>query len=213
MPVQTIHIFLNGPFHPPAIPIRFGADDFLIAVDGGLYPIQSLGLSPNLIIGDLDSIQPADLASAETAGAQVKRYPVEKDETDFELALNRALELQPIRTIIHAAIGGRMDQTLANLFLAGADRCQPLHLELWDGPDTYRFIHSRLEISGQPGDTVSLLPWEGPAEGVTTRDLRYPLRAETLFPDRSRGISNEMTSTTAEVSLTKGKLLCIHTRK
>ena len=67
--------------------------------------------------------------------------------------------------------------------------------------------------AGLPGDIVSLLPLGGPAHGVSTQGLRYPLNGETLFPDRSRGVSNEMIDAEAHVRLDGGTLICIHTRK
>jgi thiamine pyrophosphokinase len=208
-----VHLFLNGEFLPPPADYQPGPDAVLIAVDGGLRHITSLGLKPTILIGDLDSVGQTEIERAWQAGARVMRFPVEKDETDFELALAEAVRMDPARLIIHAALGGRMDQTLANLALLGSERYAALNLVLVQGPETFRFIRSRLELTGQPGDTVSLLPWEGQAVGVTTTNLKYPLRGETLFPDRSRGISNQMTAATASVSLTNGRLLCIHTRK
>jgi thiamine pyrophosphokinase len=214
LPNPNVHLFLNGEFQPPAADyLPGGTDTVLIAVDGGLRHIQTLGLKPDILIGDLDSVSQTDVERAWQAGARVLRYPPEKDETDFELALAEAARMSPARLIIHAALGGRMDQTLANLALAGSDRYAGLNLVCCQGRETYRFIRSRLDLIGEPGDIVSLLPWEGTAVGVTTSNLHYPLRGETLFPDRSRGISNQMTGASASVSLTNGRLLCIHTRK
>lgn len=209
----TVHLFLNGDFLSPGPEyLPAGEDTVLIAVDGGLRHIQALGLKPDLLIGDLDSVRQIDIERAWQAGARVLRFPPEKNETDFELALAEAVRMNPGRMIVHAALGGRMDQTLANLALAASDRYDGLNLVMAQGSEVLRFFSTRLDLSGKPGDTVSLIPWEAPAVGVTTTNLLYPLRSETLFPDRSRGISNQMTAATASVSLTHGRLLCIHTR-
>ena len=211
---DTVHIFLNGEFKEVGISRSLiSSQDFLMAVDGGLYHILRMGLKPDLLIGDLDSVDQADVNVVEQSGVRVSKFPPEKDQTDFELALDEAVRLGPKHIFIHAAVGGRMDQTLTNLFLAGAERYASLDLVLIHGSESYCFIRKERTIPGQPGDMISLLPWEGIAEGVTTQNLRYPLQRETLYPDRSRGISNEMTTAEAVITLKTGRLLCIHTQK
>jgi thiamine pyrophosphokinase len=106
-----------------------------------------------------------------------------------------------------------LDQTLGNLGLLLRPELDGLDVRLEDGREEAFLIRGSAEIQGRAGDIVSLLPWNDPAEGVTTHALRYPLRDETLYPDRTRGISNEMQGDTAQVSLRAGILLCIHTRK
>ena len=82
-----------------------------------------------------------------------------------------------------------------------------------DGHEELFLIQRHAEVLGKKGDTVSLLPLLSPAMGIKTKGLKYPLQDETLFPERSRGVSNEMESGRAEISLKSGMLLCIHTRK
>lgn len=212
-PKRTV-IFVNGRLRSAKrLAALLRLDDYVIAADGGLRHLRRLGLPPHLLIGDLDSVTEEDVRWAVNNGAEVRRYPREKDETDLELALTAALSNGSGAILLAAALGGRLDQTLGNLGLLLHPELAGLDARLDDGREEVLFIRGQAEVRGQAGDTVSLLPWNGPAEGVTTQALRYPLRGETLYPDRTRGISNEMQGDTAQVSLSAGILLCIHTRK
>jgi thiamine pyrophosphokinase len=214
MPENRIHMFLNGELKDPErISRLIQPADRLVAVDGGLYAILKLGLVPDLIIGDLDSISPADLLPFQETGVSILRFPPAKDETDFELALDEVQKQSPDRVFVHAALGGRFDQSLANLALVGADRYAGMPILVVDGDNELFFILSSSQIDGHPGDIISLLPWMGEVQGVITTHLDYPLKNETLYPDRTRGISNVMNTDQAIVSITHGRLLCIHTKK
>jgi thiamine pyrophosphokinase len=141
----------------------------------------------------------------------VRRYPPEKDETDLELAIEAALEQGAASIQIVAALGDRLDHTLGNIYLLTQPRLASLDVRLMDGEQEVFLIRNETTLSGQPGQIVSLIPLMGPVPGVTTGQLAYPLRHETLYPDKTRGISNVMTAETATVSIDDGILLCIHT--
>lgn len=206
-------IFANG-IVPDTASARalLQADDFLIAADGGLHNAHAAGAIPQVLIGDFDSITPDELAAAEKTGAQILRYPTEKDETDLGLAIRYVVENGFRFVRIVGALGGRLDQTLGNISLL-ADVPPYVDIRLDDGFEEVLLIGDQAEIEGEPGDTVSLLPWGIPAEGVTTEGMLYPLHGETLHPHKTRGISNELLGSQASVSLTNGKLVVIHTRR
>ncbi len=207
-------IFVNGELaNPEVIREMVRPGDYMVAVDGGLRHMTQLGFTPALLIGDLDSVDPAALAALRSAGVRVEQHPVEKDETDLELALTTVAAQGYAQIRVVAALGGRIDQTLANLFLLMLPGLEDLDVRLVDGREEIMIIRKAVTIEGKPGDTVSLLPLDGKAFGVLTDGLRYPLREETLCPNRTRGISNEMLSEQASVRLQSGKLLCIHTHR
>lgn len=187
-------------------------DDTLIAADGGANHLKRLGLTPAILIGDLDSANPEDISALEAAGVSVLRYPVDKDETDLELAMEFAIRQGYRQICIVGALGGRFDQTLGNLFLLSAQALSGLDVRLEDGREEVFLVRSYHEIVGKPGDTVSLLPLGTPVTGIVTTHLRYPLNHETLYPDRTRGISNVMLAESAAVAIENGLLICIHTR-
>ncbi len=189
------------------------ADDLIIAADGGLHHCRALGLYPSVLIGDLDSVQPSDVQEAEDQGVKICKFPVDKNETDLQLAIDLALEKGCLEILIAGALGGRLDQTLGNIYLLSRLQNREISIHLDDGLEEVFLINSTAEITGSPGDIVSLLPLEGPAYDVWTEELKYPLVYEKLYPDHTRGISNVMLTNHARVSLSRGTLLCIHTRQ
>jgi len=206
-------LFVNGEL-PAAgrVAALIQPDDFLVAVDGGLEHLKLLQRQPHLLIGDLDSVSLQDVVRLETAGVPVERFPVEKDESDLELALDSVVK-RGYRTLrIIAGVGGRLDQTLANLFLLARPHLADCDLRLDDGQTEVLLVRQSALIEGQPGETVSLLPLGRPACGVTTLGLRYPLHAETLWPDRTRGVSNALAEPRASIRLHDGLIICVHLR-
>jgi thiamine pyrophosphokinase len=183
---------------------------FLVAVDGGLRHLFALNLHPNLLIGDLDSVSPEQIDSLASQAVEIRRFPIEKNETDLELALLEVTRRGYKKIILVGALGGRIDQTLANLFLLQLSELAASKVVVIDESQELFIIRDRAQIEGKPGDTLSLLPLNGGAEGVTTTGMRYPLVNEALFPDHSRGISNVMLESTAMVTITRGILLCVH---
>lgn len=206
-------IFANG-ILPNLLKMKplLEAGDFLIAADGGYTHLKAMGLQPRILIGDLDSIDAEDLPALESAGGVILRSPIEKDETDLELALEYALKQNFHQIMICAALGGRLDQTLGNLSLLAYPRTESRQVWLEDGIESVYLIRHTLRLEGAPGDRLSLIAWNGPARGIRTQGLRYPLQDETLFPEHTRGISNEWISPSVTISLSEGNLLCIHTR-
>lgn len=206
-------LFVNGVASVDALGALLRAQDFVVAVDGGLWFVTALGLVPDVLIGDLDSVTADDLARLTGLGVRIERYPVEKDETDLELALRFVAEQGLGVVRILGGLGGRLDQTLGNVFLLLDERWSGLDVRLDDGVDEVWLIRGEAEVEGRAGDVVSLLPLLGPAHGVRTEGLAYPLRGEVLYPQRTRGISNRLLGRRAHVWVEQGVLLCIHTRQ
>ena len=203
-------IFANGELHRAT---ELHADDLLIAADGGARHCLALGLKPAIVIGDLDSLDENDLAALKAAGIEIIRYPERKDYTDLELALQYAQEQGVTEILVMGALGARWDQTIANILLPAA--FSPLKISLTDGPQELFFIRGgeQLQINGQQGDTVSLIPLTNDTYGITTQGLEYALNDENLSFGSTRGISNVLLEEEATISLKAGLLLCtvIHT--
>ncbi len=213
MPNSTAWIFVNGTMGSS---IRLGSlihsSDFLVAADGGYHLLKPLKLEPHLVLGDLDSLDAEDLQEIEQAKIPLQRFPVAKDETDLELAINACLARGSHSIRIVGANGGRMDQELGILFQLLRPDLTEIDARLEDGMTEAWLVRSEGEVRGEPGDTVSLLPIGSAAHGVITDGLVYPLRAETLWHYRTRGISNVMETKVARISIREGILLCIHIR-
>jgi thiamine pyrophosphokinase len=184
----------------------------VICADGGALHARALGLTPHTIIGDLDSLSEEQVAEFKAAGAEIIQHPPEKDETDLELALYHCWEIGAKSIHILGALGGRIDQTIANILLLTQPAIDDIDIEVIDGNQVIRPLQpGDHRIAGERGDTISLIPLSAAAEGISTRGLRYPLQNETLRLGPARGLSNVMLAESAVVEFTRGLLLLVHT--
>lgn len=181
-------------------------DDFILCADGGTRHALALGLTPNLIIGDMDSFNVERLSF----NVDVLRFPKDKDETDLELAIAQALKMNPSEVVIIGALGGRMDQTLGNIALLSDLRPSTCDIKLNDGAEEIFFCRDHAQVNGRSGDIVSLIPWGREVTGVVTENLKWKLSGETLYPHKTRGISNEMLTEEASIKTKSGLLLVVH---
>jgi thiamine pyrophosphokinase len=212
--LQRIIIFANGELTAlDKARLLLQTDDYLICADGGTRHVLALAVQPDLIIGDMDSADKEQLQQLKNDRISLELFPRDKNETDLELALNRAIELQPKQIIIIAALGGRLDQTLANITLLTDLRLSTLDVRLDDGVEEILLCRYQAEVHGRSGDIVSLIPWQGAVSAIQTSNLKWTLNNETLYPDKTRGISNEMTGDTASISIGSGLLLVVHRRQ
>ena len=212
--MSRVLIFANGEL-PDLARARalLHPDDLILCADGGTQHALALGVTPELIIGDLDSLTQEAQALLEGQGVRIVQHPRDKNETDLELTLQHALERQPSSILIIGALGNRLDQMLANLALVSDSKFSGIDVRLDDGVEEAFFCRGRSEVRGAAGDLVSLIPWGQPVVGVRTENLKWPLDGETLYPQGTRGISNELLRETAAVSLSSGLLLVVHRRQ
>lgn len=187
----------------------------VIAADSGLHHAEGLALTVDLIIGDMDSVDPSALAKAVERGATVVRYPTDKDRTDLELAVDAAIEHGACRITIIGAHTGRLDHLLGAMgfFAVSASRVEEL---IWiDGAaDVIACVAGRpITVAGETGDRVSLIPTGSDVRGITTGGLHWELDDETLSAGSTRGISNIIESAPVWVRTGEGTLLVVHERK
>ena len=203
--MKTCVIFCAAEFDKLERPI--GAEDFVIAADGGLRHTQALGFVPDIILGDFDSLGyvPAD--------SQV--YPVEKDDTDAMLAVRQGLDRSFRDFILYGSLDGpRLDHTVANFqtlqFLA--DRGAQGYLVGLNSIVTV-IKNVRLSFPPEAEGTVSVFCMGADAEGITLKNLYYPLENGTLTAGFPLGVSNHFIGKPAEISVRNGSLLVIWERK
>lgn len=183
--------------------------DLLVGADGGANALHAAAVTPHAVIGDLDSLRPEVAAELAAAGATIVRHPPDKDETDLELALLYAVGRGAARIDVLGALGGRWDQGLSNVALLAMPELEGRRVRLLDvGQEAY-LARGETPIPGAAGETVSLLPVGGPARGITTRGLRYPLADAELRFERSRGVSNMIVEPPARVTVREGLLLVV----
>jgi thiamine pyrophosphokinase len=209
-------VFANGELnHPENVKALIRDGDFIIAADGGTHHCIRLGITPDMIVGDFDSVDETELNALQTDGTRMIRYDRRKDFTDLELALKHAHDNGATEVLVFAALGARWDQTLANLLLPAAQTLSGLEIRLLDGSQEISLLRGGeiRQLEGQPGDTLSLIPLTLEARGVVTQGLEYPLRRETLYQGVTRGVSNVFTGLRASISLDEGLLICVVIRQ
>jgi thiamine pyrophosphokinase len=208
---MSIQIFANGDIsHGRWLNHHLEKATAVIAADGGVSHINSLGLKPDFIIGDLDSADEALLQQLADSGVELLKYSRDKDETDLELALLFSLGINEEDILIFGGIGGRWDHSLANILLLAHPKFKDREITFVDEGQRLWLVHNYTEIRGSPGDLISLIPVDGQVEVSFTKGLRWQLQDEMLLPGPTRGISNEMTSNRAEIMVAQGRLICVH---
>lgn len=208
-------IFANGVMeNPKREAARWVEPDALIvAADGGTFHALDADLTPDVVIGDQDSLSQSLREQLQTEGTAFYDYPPAKDETDLELALCWATKQSEIdQIVILGGLGGRPDQTVANLLLLAMPVLGGWDVLFADEGWTIRMIQpaSPLQLKGTPDDQLSLIPLGGSAEGVSTSGLAYSLDNETLHFGPARGVSNVFEKSEVTISLRKGRLWCFH---
>lgn len=195
----------------PAIAGALPRPGYVVAADSGLEQAARLGLRADLAVGDFDSVAEETLALAVAGGCRVDRHPVAKHHTDLELALLSARAWGADHIVVVGGHGGRLDHLMANvLALAGPDM-EATSVEGWMGGARVDVARPGrgVNLVGHAGDLVTLLAVGGPARGVRTEGLRYPLDGEDLLPGSTRGVSNEMVGAAATVAAAAGVVLVI----
>ena len=206
-------IFANGEYRDPLRPPVFLGDVLVIAADGGSRHCQTLMVTPDILIGDLDSTEPELAARWKERGVEVIRYPADKDQTDLELALLLAQERGAEEILVYGAVGGRLDMTFGNLILLAHPQLN-IPITLICGQEEVHLLRQgdSLVVQGSPGDTLSLLPLHPDGAKISAQGVKYPLDDEKLEFGLTRGISNQLIQDKALIKLESGLVAVIHTR-
>lgn len=189
------------------------AAEFIICADGGFRHAKALGVMPNIVIGDFDSLKEQEINELEQAGVMMIRYSREKDYTDTHIALLEAVKRGFTEIDIIAALGGRLDHTLANLMLLGLPDAQNANIRIIDENEEVFVIRKTKLLYGYTGQTVSLFPLTECVKGINTKGLKYPLRQGELKMGIPIGVSNEFLEDIAEIEIAEGLLLAIKNKK
>jgi thiamine pyrophosphokinase len=205
-------LFLNGEIlNLAASAARLRDNDFLIGVDGGTMHCLALGRTPHAVVGDLDSLSPEQIADLSAKGVAFERHPVAKNETDLELALEYAIARGAHEILMLAAVGDRLDQTLANLLIL-AQREWPARIVVAEDDELAEILRGgeSMTLTSPVGSTVSAIPLSTEVTGITYTGMVYPLNNHTLRFGSTRGLSNEIAETPATVRIRSGVLLVVY---
>lgn len=189
--------------------IRRAGDPVIICTDGAVEVMRSLDRVPDLIVGDMDSVDGATLAYFEGKGSRIIRYPANKDETDTQIALERAFEMDPEGIRIFGALGGRIDHALANISLLVMCAKRGVDARIVDEACELFVVDGPCVVEGREGETVSLLPLSTDVRGITLEGFEYPLSGAAMEIGVPYGISNRLTGERGVISVEEGCLLVI----
>lgn len=189
---------------------HLGTPDLVICADGGVRHALALDLKPDLVVGDFDSAGAELISKVAADGVPTRRVPVEKDQTDTELALREALQRGADELLLLGATGDRLDHTLANLLLLPGIPAN-VTVTVVDAKNVIRLLRpgGRMTLQGHPGEYLSLLPLSPEATGVVVEGVKWPLDGAVLRWGESLGISNQFVETEAFVAVRTGHLLVI----
>ncbi|MDP9495888.1 MAG: thiamine diphosphokinase [Actinomycetota bacterium] len=208
--MDTVLIFAGGDPLRPELAQDLPVPDMVVAADSGYEAAVSLGYHVNVVVGDMDSI----ITSPLPEHVIVERYPVDKDQTDLDLAMELAIREDPGRLVIVGGTGGRHDHELANAGLICSTRWEAVEEIDWvSSRSRSHVVRQRRMVHGDVGALVTLLPVGGSVEGITTRGLQWDLSDAYLVPGSTRGVSNVMRSPVADISISAGCLLVIFPEK
>ena len=180
-----------------------------IAADGGALLLEEIGFYPGIVIGDLDSISNEKIKEYNNKGIELVKYPVEKDKTDAELALDYCKRNNINNIKIIGALGGRIDQQLGNIFLLEYALENKLNAVLCEPGLEAGLINNKKIFADNKNFCLSLIPISRKVTGVSISGCKYTVKNHILKRYKTRGISNKINSNMAEINLEEGLLLYI----
>lgn len=184
----------------------------IICCDGGSEYLFAEGIVPSYILGDLDSSKKPIIDFFKSKNVCLKKFEVEKNDTDMGLCIDFAISLLPEEVVIVGGLGSRFDHSITNIHMLIKLLNNNIKASIINDNNEIFVINKSIEIIGRKDDVVSLVPISEKVEGVTTCGLYYPLENATLYIEKSRGVSNVMLTNIASVSIKSGYLLVIKSK-
>jgi len=196
----------------PGIRSLLNQADLIIAADGGAIHLKQMNFIPHVIIGDMDSILPDTKLFYEKNKTPIISYPARKNQTDTDLCIDFALEKKATEITLLGVTGNRLDHTLANLFLLRRLADLGIKAKIVDANNEIYLVTDHLELTGEKGDPLSIIPVSDIITGLTLEGLEYPLENASIPMGSSLGISNCFKETRATISISAGVLLVTKSR-
>lgn len=187
-------------------------DDYIVCADGGALHAKNLGIIPNALIGDGDSIDEETLKYYQTKGVEIINYPKEKDQTDTQLAVEYAFGQNVREMIFLGCMGTRFDHTFGNVAMLIWLMKRGVRGVIINKYNEIHVLDRYILLEGKPGDRISLLPITDRIDGIFTTGLKYVLENGELVHDQTRGISNEFVSDEAQIVIRDGMLMVVKSR-
>jgi len=203
------YIFAGGAIDPAHIYCKPKEGDLTVAADSGWHNALLLGITPQVLLGDFDSIGKEDLPQAE----EILQVPAEKDRTDTQLAVDLALSRGADDVVIIGGLSGRLDHTQSNLGVLEALSERHVHAIMEDGFNRVRFLHNTGVLIARSAYTyLSVLAADRIVKGVSVEGCKYPLKNARLARGCGFAISNEITGNCALVEVRRGGVYVIESK-
>lgn len=186
--------------------------DYLISADGASNALYRMRKVPDVIIGDMDSIEEDAKRFFVKQGVEFKKFPSKKDFTDTELSIDYAKDIGAVEIVLYAGVGSRIDHSLGNMNLLYYMLKKGIQGRLVNEKNEVYITDSKLVLSGSKGDLVSVIPVNGDAVGVTLTGLEYPLTDYTIEFGKTIGLSNVMVGDSCSVEVKEGCVFVIKAR-
>lgn len=209
--MKTI-IIGNGEINDYEIIREYFDEAYIIACDGGLRHCRAMMIKPDVMIGDFDSAYKDDIDFFKKQGVPAEKYPCRKDKTDMEIGIDMAIEKRAGEIYIVGGLGCRFDHSLANVHILLRPVRLGIRACLLDEHNIITLVEDSIDIVGEEGQTVSLIPLTTNVRGINTKNLDYELKDAEMEIGSSLGISNVMTGEVATVSVSEGVLILIMSR-
>lgn len=198
---RVVAVVAGGEVDPPSTAAALSSHATIVAVDGGLIVCDALKITPSLITGDFDTTPPELL---QKYGTIPQLHNPDQDKPDLEKALEYLFTFPLEKVIVYGALGKRMDHTLTNICLLSR---YPGRVIFETAEETLFVIDGTCRLAVHPGQTLSLIPLNGAATGITTTGLRWELKEKRL-DKHFVGISNVCLSEEVTIACANGDLLC-----
>jgi len=184
----------------------------IICADGAAKYLKEINIAPHLLLGDMDSIDEENLQWVESSGISLIRFPARKDATDTELAVDYAVDMKPHEIIIVGGVGSRWDHSLSNIFLLKKLLAHRIKARIVNELNDMTIINDSIELEGEIGETLSIVPISEEVKGVNLYGLEYPLVERDFSMGSSLGISNRFKEAKVKITLREGVLLVIRAK-
>jgi len=183
--------------------------DFILCADGGIRHLMAVGAIPHLLIGDLDSVSKAGMNYINKNNIKLLKYPVMKDETDTELALDYLIREGFDEITLVGVTGSRMDHTLSNIFLLKGLNDKGIKGKIVDENNIIYYSDDYIRVERKEGFYTSVVPISNKGAKVTLQGFLYPLENHLIKFGSTLGVSNQIVNEYGVVKIIEGECLII----
>ena len=202
-------IYTGGKVYAEGVTERPEGDDLVIAADAGLRNAERFGVAPSILLGDFDSLEEPEVPN----GCELIRVPVEKNETDTQLAVACAIDRGAKELVIVGGLEGRLDHTLSTVAILEQLAGRRIHAVLTNGKNRVRFLRNGgVIIPRSDYRFLSLIASDPVVKGVTLEGCKYPLKKAKLFKTNQYAVSNEIEGNCALVEIRRGGVWIVESK-